>query len=203
MLTWREDDLDRIIRTLQAAFGRGEPAIVPTDTLYGIAAPVDNDVAIERIFRLKGRPRSMTLPIVLGDPGKISDLAYVDGWRREFILTHLPGPYTLILRTKNMTDPLLVREGTVAVRVPDHPLFLRLTEAVGPVAMTSANPHGSPDILSAAELDVLFTGSLSVVEDDRSISGAASEIIDLTGDSPRVLRPGKINKRIAMEGPDG
>jgi L-threonylcarbamoyladenylate synthase len=200
VLSFRRVGAEMAVSEIASAFFKGDPVVIPTDTLYGLAAPVSDRDTVERIFRIKNRPISMTLPIAVGDISMLLAICEADGWRLERIRELLPGPYTFVLRAKESSDPLIVRDGTVAVRIPDHPLYSILTREVGPVALTSANPHGGPSIVRAEELDRLYSGKILVLEDDERISGAASEIVDLTGELPTVLRSGSLNKRRALEG---
>jgi L-threonylcarbamoyladenylate synthase len=159
--------------------------------------------AVKRIFDIKDRPLHLTLPIAVGDVEMLLGLASADGWRRERIESLLPGPYTFVLRARVIADPRVVRDGTVAVRLPAHPLYPRLTRRFGPIALTSANPHGGDDILTAALLDSLYGRAVTIVSDDAAVRGSPSEIVDLTGDRPKVLRSGNLNKGKSLEGPDG
>lgn len=195
--------IDAVIGPLEDHFSRGGLAIMSTDTLYGIGAPISDREAMRKIFEVKGRPLTQTLPIAVGDLDMIERIAVAEGWRMDYMRERLPGPFTFILPSRGLSDPMVVRKGTVAVRVPDHPLYPTLTLRVGPLALTSANPHGGPDILHASELDRLYGGSLMIIEDDRAIGGKGSEMIDLTGERPSIVRSGNLNKSTVLEGTDG
>ena len=89
------------------------------------------------------------------------------------------------------------------MRVPRHPIFIPLCSKAGPLGLTSANLHGSENIVEAAELDDQFKGDLLIIDDDRFISGSPSAIIDLTDKNIRMLREGKVNIHDMMGETDG
>lgn len=170
--------------------------VVPTDTLYGLSAPITSPHALMYIFQIKGRPLDMTLPIAVGDLSALEELAHLDHWKRDHVRSRLPGPYTFILRSRSPLDRLVSRNNTVAVRIPAHPIFMALCSKSGQIALTSANPHGEIDRTRADDIDGLFDGELLVIEDDRALSGAASAMLDLTGERPLLLRPGKTGEGV-------
>jgi L-threonylcarbamoyladenylate synthase len=193
IIRYRDEDQEQVIETVIVEFEAGKPVVLPTETLYGIGAPVSNSKAVERIFELKQRPHDLTLPIAVGNLPMVDDIAVIHRWQKNSLRDGLPGPVTFILEAKGITDPLLVRNGTIGVRVPRHPLFIPLCTKVGPLGLTSANIHGGPEIHLAEDIDQQFKGELLVVKDDRAIGGKGSTVIDLTEEIPTVLREGNLN----------
>ncbi|MGA1820759.1 MAG: L-threonylcarbamoyladenylate synthase [Thermoplasmatota archaeon] len=202
-MKWDAGSVEQVLDRVEEEFSGGRPVIVPTDTLYGLAAPLRNIRSVEMIFELKQRPREMTLPIAVGNLPMVDDIAIIRRWQKDPIRKGLPGPFTFILEVKADLPDLVVRDGTIAVRVPRHPIFIPLTSRVGPLALTSANRHGAGNILKAAEIDQQFNGKLLVVEDDRALSKSASAIIDLTDETAAVLREGNLNMDELMGGDHG
>ncbi|MDG6225772.1 MAG: L-threonylcarbamoyladenylate synthase [Candidatus Thermoplasmatota archaeon] len=196
VIRWDATDPDRVLDAVLKEYSAGRPVVVPTDTLYGLSAPISNPDALMYIFQVKGRPLDMTLPVAVGDLSALEELAHLELWKRDHVHSRLPGPYTFILRSRSPLDRLVSRNNTVAVRIPAHPLFRVLCSKVGPLALTSANPHGECDLTRADDIDSMFGGDLLVIEDDRSLSGAASAMLDLTGDRPLLLRPGKTDEGV-------
>ncbi len=184
---------DKVLGSISREFEKGDPVVLPTDTLYGIGAPISNHRALERIFDLKRRPRDMTLPMAVGNLPMVDDVSMIHRWQKSTLRGHLPGPVTFILEAREGLDPLVVRDGTVAVRVPRHPLFIPLTTMFGPIALTSANISGGAEILNASGIDREWGGRLLVIEDDRALSGRATTIIDLTDEVPSIIREGNLN----------
>jgi L-threonylcarbamoyladenylate synthase len=194
---------EEVLEAIVGEFKKGSPVILPTDTLYGIAAPVSHRIPLLRIFELKGRPSELTIPVALGNLPMVDDVAVVRRWQKSILREHLPGPVTFVLETGAGLDPLVVRDGTIAVRVPRHPLFIPLTSITGPLGLTSANRHGGPEILEASKLDREWVGDLLIIEDDKALSGKASTVIDITDEVPSILREGNLNIYELMGGPHG
>lgn len=182
-----------VLEDIMAEFENGRPVILPTDTLYGIGAPISDHSALRRIFELKSRPLELTLPIALGNLKMVDETALVRSWQRSTLGENLPGPVTFILEARENLDPLVVRNGTIAVRVPGHPLFIPLTTLAGPIALTSANRHGGSEFLNASEIDREWAGELLIIEDDTALAGKASAVLDITRELPTVLREGNLN----------
>ena len=203
ILHFDRKDPEKAMIELIREFDKGHPVILPTETLYGIGAPISNDAAVQRIFDLKERPRELTLPVAVGNLPMVDDIAVIHRWQKHTLRDHLPGPTTFILQAKDLSDPSIVRNGTVAVRVPRHPIFIQLCSKVGPLALTSANIHSGPEILKAELIDEQFKGEVLVIEDDASLVGRGSTIIDLTEEVPTILREGNLNKDELMGGNHG
>jgi L-threonylcarbamoyladenylate synthase len=196
-------DQEKVIEAVIAEFGAGKPVVLPTETLYGIGAPVENNRALERIFELKRRPKELTLPVAVGNLPMVDDIAIIHRWQKNSLRDGLPGPVTFVLEAKDITDPLIVRNGTIGVRIPRHPIYIPLCSRTGPLGLTSANIHGGPEIHLADDIDRQFNGDLLVVEDDLSIGGQGSTVIDLTEEIPIVLREGNLNIDEFMGGQHG
>ncbi len=204
IITWNDERPDEAISPVGERFGISMPVVLPTDTLYGLAAPISDEKALEMILDLKGRPRDVTLPIAVGSVGSIDEISEITGEQMDIIERVLPGPVTFILQAKQGLSDIVTRGGTVAVRVVDHPVFPPLCGSFGPVALTSANLHGSDPLLTADSIETYLEGSnILIVEDDDHVSDKPSTIIDLTSGGPRVLRKGKININELMGETDG
>jgi L-threonylcarbamoyladenylate synthase len=193
ILHYDRRDPDRVIEAVIGEFEQGTPVVLPTETLYGMGAPISNKDAIENIFTIKERPQVQTLPVAVGDLHMIDDIAIIKKWQKSSLRDNLPGPVTFVLGAKNSSDPLVIKNGTIAVRVPHHPLFFPLCSNVGPLGLTSANIHGGTELQTANEINDLFNDQLLIIEDDASIGGSGSSIIDLTREIPTVLREGNLN----------
>jgi len=187
-----EVELDAAVRLLC----EGGVAAIPTDTLYGLAADALNSVAIERVFAIKERPEGMALPVLLADMEQISLVAReVPEAARVLAEAYWPGPLTLIVwRAEGLPPRLTAGSATVAVRVPDHPVPRELARLLGrPITGTSANISGSPDPRTMDELCAQVGERVDrVLTIGPAPAGAASTIVDLTGDSPGLIREGAI-----------
>ncbi len=122
-LEWDLVNPDPVVEEIISEFAMGRPVIIPTDTLYGLACPISNQKALKRIFDLKSRPKGVTLPIAVGEVGAIHNVALPDRSSIGYMMERLPGPYSFILPGNPSLPSSVTRHGSVAVRIPDHPLF--------------------------------------------------------------------------------
>ena len=171
--------------------------VLPTDSVYGIAcAAYENNPAYERIFEIKQRDRSQTLPVLVGSIAELSRLGSDVSAEAQALAEALwPGALTLVVRASEALPAEYVREdGTIAVRMPASRVVVGLCRELGmPLATTSANIHGEPAATSASELDHRVVAEADLTLDGGAATlGVASTIVDCTGDVPRIVRHGAI-----------
>lgn len=187
-----EDSKEAAVSAIRA----GELVVVPTDTVYGVAADAFNPAAVERLLAAKGRTRAMPPPVLIYDAAVIDALTIdVPNWARNLISELWPGALTLICRSQpSLTWDLGETRGTVAVRVPDHERTREVLKATGPLAVSSANTTGSPAANSIDEAETMLGQSVSVFLDG-GVAGStvASTILDITGSTPTVVRLGSVS----------
>lgn len=176
-----------------AALRAGDIIGVPTDTVYGLAADPWHSGAADRLFRVKGRPRDVELPVLVADIGQALELtASVPAVARRLMGQHWPGALTLVLpRRPDLDADLGDEDGTIGIRCPDHPVPLAVCRLMGPVATTSANLHGQPPATTAAAVAALPGAPL--VLDAGTCAGTPSTVLDCTGPEPRLLRAGRLD----------
>jgi len=184
------------IAEAEAALRRGELVVLPTDTVYGIAAEAFDPVAVDGLLKAKGRGRDMPPPVLVGTVraamALVMDLADTG---KDLVDEFWPGGLTIVCRS----SPTLVwdlgeTKGTVAVRMPLHHVALDLLKKTGPLAVSSANVSGQPAATTADEAMAQLGNSVSVYLDAGPCPGdLPSTIVDLTGSVPRLLRPGVIS----------
>lgn len=163
----------------------GEVIAFPTDTVYGLAALARDAGAAGHIYEVKHRPHSQQLIAMAADARGFDGLVAVRDWHRVYMERWWPGPLTLVL-------PALDGEGTLGVRIPDHPVALELLRAVGePLLTTSANISGRPPAMTAPEAGRLI-GVAAVLDGGEAPGGVPSTVASLVGDEPEVLRPGPV-----------
>ena len=155
----------------------------PTDTVYGLAAAADDEVATRRIYAIKGRPVGLPLILMAAAESQLEGWVHVDSRAEDIIRRWWPGPLTVILHAKG--------GGTLGVRIPKHEVALELLRAAGPLMTTSANLHGKEPAMTAAEAASL-DGVAAVLDGGAAPGGVASSVLDLTGPEPHVLREGAI-----------
>ena len=185
-----------MIEEVVAAIRAGRPVVLPTDTVYGLAADAHSEAAVRALYRLKGRAEPQPTAVIAADADAVVEaLPELHGTR----LLH--GPYTLIVPNPQRRFPWLTgsRPDTIGVRIPDLPLdALSVVRAVGLVAATSANRPGEPDPRSVDDVPSEFRDACPVL-DVGPLLGTPSTVIDLTGDEPVVLREGAVPASEALE----
>ena len=178
-----------------AAIADGELVLLPTDTVYGVAADAFTPAAVTSLLAAKNRGRAMPVPVLIGEASTLGGLVL----EPPEVATKLaqafwPGGLTLVVEhVPSLAWDLGDAEGTVAVRLPDDDLARDLLRRTGPLAVSSANRSGRPAATTAQEATEQLGEHAAVVLDGgpRASSGA-STIVDCTGPTPRVLRVGAI-----------
>ncbi|RLA78442.1 MAG: threonylcarbamoyl-AMP synthase [Deltaproteobacteria bacterium] len=194
MAILRGDDPEAIRRAAEV-IRRGGVVAFPTETVYGLGADAFNARAVALIFELKGRPRFDPLIVHVADPGDVKRLwQEVDSRARKLMERFWPGPLTLVLpKRAEVPDIVTAGLGTVAVRMPAHPVALALIrEAETPVAAPSANPFGRLSPTTAEHVLQGLGERVEVILDGgRCPVGVESTVLALDGE-PRLLRPGGV-----------
>ena len=169
----------------------------PTDTVYGVGCDPWSAEAITRLYAAKERPLHMAIPVLLASPEDVALVAAApDGVPPRLVERFWPGALTVVVLRRPEVPGILTAGGaTVAVRMPDHPLALRLIAAAGgALAATSANRSGRPSPETAAEVLADLAGRIALLIDGgRAPLGVPSSIVDLTADPPRLLREGHLS----------
>jgi tRNA threonylcarbamoyl adenosine modification protein (Sua5/YciO/YrdC/YwlC family) len=177
------------------AIRAGELVVLPTDTVYGLAADAFDPAAVRRLLAAKGRGREMPPPVLVGSVATLGALAAtVPPWAADLVAHHWPGPLTIIVREQSSLQwDLGDTRGTVAVRMPHDPVALALLERTGPLAVSSANLTGRPAATDADQAAEMLADRVSVILDSGpTLDDRPSTIVDCTGPQPRVLRVGAV-----------
>ncbi len=177
-----------------AALRRGELVVLPTDTVYGLAAWPWDAAAIARIYAAKGRPESKALPVLVGETSHLARVAAALPPCAERLAARFwPGALTLVVPKHPELPAALSPYPTVGVRMPDHPDALALLRLTGPLAVTSANRSGEMPARTAAEAVAQLGDAVAVVLDaGPARGGLPSTVADCTTTPPRVLRAGPV-----------
>ncbi len=181
------------VATAVRAFAAGGLAVYPTDTLFGLAARATDPRALARLVRAKGRPGGLPISVAVSSVPEVERLADLSPAARRFLRTHLPGPYTVLVRPspgarRRLAPGLFADDGTLGLRVPDHAVARELARVAGPITATSANRHGEPPVSTDREARRRFGPAVSVyLGGGPPPSGAPSRLIDLTGEAPRAV----------------
>lgn len=179
-----------------AALAAGKVVCIPTDTVYGLGASIAHPEGMEAVFRAKGRPPGLALPVVVGRWRQARQVAA--RWPRsasQLAARFWPGALTVVVPV----DPALGRHlggdgATVGLREPDHRFVRELCRLAGPIALTSANRHGEPPCTTAEAVQAAFgADDVALVVDGGSCDGAPSTVVDCTVSPPACLRAGAID----------
>lgn len=180
------------------AIRAGKLVVMPTETVYGLAADAMSPKAVRAIFQAKERPPENPLIVHIADIGQVSEVA------REFpkaarILAERfwPGPLTIVLPKAAAVDAVVTGGlDTVAVRMPAHPVALALIREAGtPIAAPSANRFMKLSPTRPEHIDpVLVSKVVLVLDGGPSVVGVESTVVDCTNQVPRILRPGGISR---------
>lgn len=201
--TASDEERETAIEAAAQAVQRGGLVVLPTDTVYGIGADAFNAAAVGRLLAAKGRGRQQPPPVLVAGRTTMQALvAEVPAAVERLVEEFWPGGLTIVLPSQpSLTWDLGDTHGTVAVRMPAHPLALELLEETGPLAVSSANLTGQAAAVTAFDAEAMLGDSVSVYLDaGPSLTGVASTIVDATtlvgGAEPviRVLREGAIGR---------
>lgn len=179
-------DVREAIRILQD----GGVVAFPTETVWSLSCSAFDPDAVQKVHDLKGRPEGM--PMALGCHSWRAAQAWIVATplADQLAEAHLPGPLSIICeRRGEQLAYLAPQHQTLSIRVPDHEDATRILDAAGPLVMTSCNPHGQPDPVTADDVRALFP-DLYVL--DGEVPGTASTVVDATGSEPKVLRQGAV-----------
>jgi L-threonylcarbamoyladenylate synthase len=194
--TAEETEREAGIANAALAVQRGQLVVLPTDTVYGIAADAFDPDAVKRLLEAKGRGRDMPPPVLVSAATTLDALAVgVPDYARALIDELWPGPLTVVCHQQpSLQWDLGDTRGTVAVRMPDHDVALELLSRTGPLAVSSANTTGMPAALDADQAAQMLGDSVEVILDDGPTPGPEpSTIVDVTGPRGRVLRVGAVS----------
>lgn len=180
---------------------QGSIVAFPTETVYGLGASAWNPLAIGRVFEAKKRPSDNPLIVHVSSVAMLNDFAEeIPENARLLMQKFWPGPLTLIFKKKKkVLDLITAGLDSVAIRMPNHPVALRLIDLAGPLVAPSANTSGRPSPTHPDHVRDDFGNSLPVIEGGQCDIGLESTVLDLTSAIPEILRPGFITPKAIAE----
>lgn len=200
------EERERGIAAAIEAVGRGDLVVMPTDTLYGIGTDAFKSWAVTNLLNAKGRGRSAPPPVLVGSARTLDGLVYnLPAEARDLVEAFWPGALTIIVEhAPSLQWDLGESDGTVAVRMPLHPVALEVLRETGPMAVSGANKLDQPPARTAADAQQQLGYSVSVYLDAGDCpQSLPSTIVDVTGQRPRVLRAGAVpSERLREVVPD-
>ncbi|MBI2855613.1 MAG: threonylcarbamoyl-AMP synthase [Chloroflexi bacterium] len=182
---------------------KGGLVAFPTDTLYALGSHAFIETAVQRVYRAKGRPAGMALPLLLATAADVERVAInvpPIAWKLADLFW--PGAITLVLHKAASISPTISGGGdTIAVRVPGHPLALELIERTGaPLTGTSANRSGGAEPVTAGEVHRQLGPDVDMIVNGGPCPlRGASTIVDMTSEPPRMVREGAISRAMLIE----
>ncbi len=183
-----DSDVDAVVEALAG----GEVVVLPTDTVYGLAADPRSAAAVASLFELKGRAESVPIAVLVASADQAAELVEVNEAFHRLAAAHWPGGLTLVAPVRAGAGLAVGTASTLGVRCPDDDFVRAIAERFGAVAATSANRHGEPPVVDGTEARRLFRDQVSLIVDDGPRSGLASTVVDVTGPEPVVLREGPV-----------
>ncbi|UCE91408.1 MAG: threonylcarbamoyl-AMP synthase [Methanobacteriota archaeon] len=187
-----EADLDDVVSVLKA----GELVVYPTDTLYGIGADPFNEGSVKKVFLAKDRPFDMPLSIAVSNEKMMESVTVLNDNARKLIRSFLPGALTIMLTRKpTIPDILTSGQNQVGIRIPDHPLAMRIIDRFGPVTCTSANLHSHKDpIDSKIPIKDLKDRVSICIDCGKTPKAEPSTIVDVSDGTVEIIRKGAISQ---------
>ena len=186
-----ESKLKHIVSELTA----GRLIVYPTETVYGLGCDPFDETAVKRIYMAKRRPFDMAMSIAVRDVAMMEELCVLDDRARRLVKMFMPGPLTLIVTKRpSVPDILTASTNEIGVRIPDHPVALKLIEEFGPLVTTSANVHSHKSPITCQDAIDDLGASVSVYIDGGPAKlGRPSTIVQLIEGEMAVIRSGAIS----------
>ena len=166
----------------------------PTDTVYGIGVDPFQSEAIQKLYTIKGRPKNKPIPILVGSYQDVENIAQnLPEMFFQLASQFWPGALTLIVEEKGLPTQITAGGNTVGLRMPDHPIALKILQRFGPIATTSANKSDKAPATSKSEIERELGNLVDLIIDGGTTNtGTSSTVIDLIKTPPKVLRQGEI-----------
>lgn len=189
-------DCPQAIQEALSILKTGGLVAFPTDTVYGVGVLAFDDRAVQKLYMAKERDTNKAIAVLIGNP---ADLALVTGQVNAMALIlarrFWPGALTLVVPKNASLPAYLTPYHTIGIRIPDHPIALKLLELAGPLAVTSANISGKVAATTAEEVLQQLSGRVSLILDGgKTPGGSPSTVVDCTGFEPKILRQGLISQ---------
>ncbi|MBU1095725.1 MAG: threonylcarbamoyl-AMP synthase [Ignavibacteriae bacterium HGW-Ignavibacteriae-2] len=170
----------------------GGVIIYPTDTVYGLGCDIFNHEALQRIYSIKNEAESKLFSFICSDLKDISKYAKVSDYAYKNMKKLLPGPYTFVLpAAREVPKKLLTKRNTVGIRIPDHQIAITLAKELGhPIISTSVTTRKGQLIYEPLEIQAIFNAQVDLMLAAGPLNGQPSSIVDLSGDTPEIIREG-------------
>lgn len=197
VMIYNTEQLEMVIQQIQ----KDDVIVFPTDTVYGIGARIDSDKGLKKIFEVKNRPSEKSLIILCANIQQMEEIVGpLDQQTLKLVEAFLPGGLTFILDVyKPISEEITRGKKTVGVRIPDHPVALKLIEALGPLATTSANISGEPSPMTIDLSNPVISRVEYVIDAGLTKEQIPSTILKCKGGGLSILRQGAISEEQIKE----
>jgi L-threonylcarbamoyladenylate synthase len=198
----RRDEREAGLAAAAGTIRSSRLVVFPTDTVYGIGCDAFDAIAVKSLLDAKGRGRNTPLSVLVGSWSTVDGLVLsVPKRARDLVEAFWPGGLSIVLpHAPSLAWDLGDTRGTVMIRMPLHPVALELLREIGPIAQSSANLTGHPPATDVEQARAQLGESAAVYLDGGPVGDAVpSSIVDLTGDTPRMLREGAVSKADVAE----
>ena len=174
---------------------------IPTDTVFGLACIYDNEEAINKIKRLKGRDKNKPLPMMCSNIAMVKTVAQIDKRIEKVIRKLTPGALTMVMKKKDAVHEYVTNGlPTIGIRIPNDKDILSLIDYVGkPLLVTSCNISGEPSLRYYKDVIDIFDNKIDLIVRKDALTEVASTIVDLTSAPINILREGIISKEMIEE----
>lgn len=191
-----ETEIKEALETASEKLHNGGIIAIPTDTVYGFAALVSDETAIEKLYRIKEREQNKSIAVLLGDAEQASLIAHKFPTKAQRLAkTYWPGALTIIIRKKAGLPANLTSNDLVGLRIPDHAFTRDLIRMTGPLAVTSANISGQPPAKSVPDfLNILGPQLDMIIDGGPCRGGVPSSVINCETEPAVVLRAGAVSE---------
>lgn len=190
ILSLKETDLKQAASRAGKFLREGKLVAFPTETVYGLGVSLNHPEAVERLYRVKGRPPEKELTLAIADPSMLQKYGIsLSPLAKRLVERFWPGPLTLILKNG--------KGEKIGVRMPGHPVAKEvIQEARVPIGLPSANPSGKNPPRSAEEVIAYFDGAIDLIVDGgKTALGVSSTVVDLSEGKAAILREGAISRK--------
>ena len=179
-----------IIQKAVQSLKNGNVIVYPTDTLYGLGCDIFNKNAVKKIYKIKKRHHNKPLSFICEDFNSINKYAIMQNYAYKLMKKLLPGPYTFILKaSKIVPKSILPKRKTVGIRVPNNNVALQIVKQLkNPIITTSVNLSNQEPFSDPEEIEKFFNSQINLILDAGIIQNKPSNVIDLTGQEPVILR---------------
>ncbi|HKK20806.1 MAG TPA: L-threonylcarbamoyladenylate synthase [candidate division Zixibacteria bacterium] len=186
---------DSVVSLAARTLAEGGLVVAPTETRYGLIARADDGEVLDRLYRVKGRPKLMPTAIFVRNVEELTAYAEVSSEAQGMAATFLPGPLTLVLKAARKLPDQVVIEGKIGIRISSSAFIRSLLENIDfPITATSANPSGNDECYTVEEIARHFGGRIDLYVDAGILDGTASTVVDLSSGEPVILRQGAIEE---------